>query len=364
MQNNRKKKTKKKLVNLKLLMEKGSSKMSNWYLQNGKDSDVVISTRVRLARNIKNFNFENKCSKDDKKHILEKIEGVLPSIGYDLKLLRLKDMDNLTKQSLVEKHIISPEFASSKDENCAILINDEENICITINGKDHLKIQVFAEGFATDELLNLAVEIDQKLEKFLDYSFNKKYGYLTACPSDVGTGLRVSSMLHLPGLTLTENIGTILKYVNNFGTSVKSVYSEGNKSVGDIYEISNNQTLGFTEQEIAKNVKAVTQKLIEQERTTRKYLGKDKLQFEDGIYRDFGIFTNARIMNSNECMDLLSSVKLGTDMGVISELDDLKVKKLYLYTKTANLQKYFGKTMDSEEENVKRAELIKQIIKE
>lgn len=339
--------------------------MANWYLQNGKDSDVVISTRVRLARNINGFNFENKCSKNEKRKILAKIQEIQPKVGYGLKLLKLKDMDELTKHALVEKYLISPEFANNnEDDSKAILINDEENICITINGKDHLKIQVFAEGFATDELLNLAVEIDQKLEKFLDYSFNKKYGYLTACPSDVGTGLRVSSTLHLPGLTLTENIGTILKYVNNFGTSVKSVYSEGNKSVGDIYEISNNQTLGFTEQEIAKNVKAVTQKLIEQERTTRKYLGKDKIQFEDEIYRDFGIFTNARIMNSNECMDLLSSVKLGTDMGVISELDDLKVKKLYLYTKTANLQKYFGKTMDSEEENVKRAELIKQIIKE
>ena len=146
--------------------------MSNWYLQNGKDSDVVISTRVRLARNIKNFNFENKCSKDDKKHILEKIEGVLPSIGYDLKLLRLKDMDNLTKQSLVEKHIISPEFASSKDENCAILINDEENICIMINEEDHLRMQLFGEGIAIEELMNLAIEIDQKLERLVDYAFS------------------------------------------------------------------------------------------------------------------------------------------------------------------------------------------------
>ena len=273
-------------------------------------------------------------------------------------------MDELTKQALVEKHLIGHEFANNnEDDSKAILINEDENICITINGKDHLKIQVFAEGAATDELLNLAVEIDQKFEKLLDYSFNKKYGYLTACPSDVGTGLRVSSMLHLPGLTLTENIGTILKYVNNFSTSIKSVYNEGNKSVGDIYEISNNQTLGFTEQEIAKSVKAVTQKLIEQERTARKYLGKDKLQFEDEIYRDFGIFSNARIMNSNECLDLLSSVKLGTDMGIISELDDLKIKKLYLYTKTASLQKYFGKVMELDEQNVKRAELIKQIIK-
>ena len=359
MQNNRK-----KLVNLKLLMEKGSSKMSNWYLQNGKDSDVVISTRVRLARNIKNFNFENKCSKDDKKHILEKIEGVLPSIGYDLKLLRLKDMDNLTKQSLVEKHIISPEFASSDDENCAILINDEENICIMINEEDHLRMQLFGEGIAIEELMNLAIEIDQKLERLVDYAFSEKYGYLTACPTNVGTGLRVSVMVHLPGLAETGNLNKILHIVNNFGMSVRGVYGEGSQSMGNMYQISNNQTLGLTEQEIVKNMKLITDKIIEQERVARKYLGKNQIGLADKVYRAFGILENARILSSNECIDLLSDVKLGTDMGIISELDDTKIKKLFLYTKPANLQKYYGKVMDSNERDLKRTDVIRKIVTE
>lgn len=359
MQNNRK-----KLVNLKLLMEKGSSKMSNWYLQNGKDSDVVISTRVRLARNIKNFNFENKCSKDDKKHILEKIEGVLPSIGYDLKLLRLKDMDNLTKQSLVEKHIISPEFASSDDENCAILINDEENICIMINEEDHLRMQLFGEGIAIEELMNLAIEIDQKLERLVDYAFSEKYGYLTACPTNVGTGLRVSVMVHLPGLAETGNLNKILHIVNNFGMSVRGVYGEGSQSMGNMYQISNNQTLGLTEQEIVKNMKLITDKIIEQERVARKYLGKNQIGLADKVYRAFGILENARILSSNECIDLLSDVKLGTDMGIISELDDTKIKKLFLYTKPANLQKYYGKVMDSNERDLKRTDIIRKIVTE
>lgn len=336
--------------------------MSNWYLQNGKDSDVVVSTRVRLARNIQGFNFENKCSKEDRKNILEKIENIVPSIGYGLKLLKLKDMDNLTKISLVEKHIISPDFANNNDENAAILINNEENICIMINEEDHLRMQVFAEGIAIEELMNLAIEIDQKLESMLPYAYNEKYGYLTACPTNVGTGVRISVMVHLPGLAETDNLNKVLHIVNNFGMSVRGVYGEGSKSMGDIYQISNNQTLGITEQEIVKNMKAITEKVVEQERLARKYLGKNQIRFEDQVYRAFGILQNARLLSSNECIDLLSDVKLGTDMGVIQELDDTKVKKLFLYTKPANLQKYFGKVMNESERDSKRTEAIRQII--
>lgn len=338
--------------------------MSNWYLQNGKNSDVVISTRVRLARNIKEFNFENKCKKEDKKKILEKIESILPSLGYGLQLLKLKDMDDLTKLSLAEKHIISPEFANSQDENRAILINNEENICIMINEEDHLRMQVFAEGMAIEELMNLAIEIDQKLEKLLDYAYSEKYGYLTACPTNVGTGARISVMVHLPGLAETGNLNKVLHIVNNFGMNVRGVYGEGSQSMGNIYQISNNQTLGISEQEIVKNMKIITEKVIEQERIARKYLGKEQSRFEDMVYRSFGILENARLLSSNECIDLLSDVKLGTDMGVISELDDTKVKKLFLYTKPANLQKYCRKVMNSNERDIKRTEIIRQIIKE
>lgn len=337
--------------------------MSNWYLQNGKNSDVVISTRVRLARNIKGFNFENKCKNEDKKQILSKIEGIVPALGYNLQLLKLKDMDNLTKLSLVEKHIISPEFANSADENRAILINNEENICIMINEEDHLRLQVFAEGMAIEELMNLAIEIDQKLETLLDYEYSEKYGYLTACPTNVGTGARISVMVHLPGLAETGNLNKVLHIVNNFGMNVRGVYGEGSQSMGNIYQISNNQTLGISEQEIVKNMKIITEKIIEQEKVARKYLGKEQVRFEDKVYRAFGILENARLLSSNECIDLLSDVKLGTDMGVISELDDTKVKKLFLYTKPANLQKYCGKIMNENERDMKRTEIIRQIIK-
>ena len=327
--------------------------MSNWYLQNGKDSDVVVSTRVRLARNIKGYNFENRCTKQDKKNILSQIENLVPALGYDLRLLKLKDMDEITKQSLVEKNIISPDFANSSDESCAILINDVENICLMINEEDHIRMQVFGEGKTIEELMNLAIEIDQKLEKLVNYAYSEKYGYLTACPTNVGTGLRISVMVHLPGLAQTGNLNKV---------NVRGVYGEGSQSMGDMYQISNNQTLGITEKEVVKNMKAITEKVVEQERLARKYLGKDVLRFEDKVYRAYGILTNARLISSNECIELLSDVKLGTDMGVIQELDDTKVKKLLLYTKPANLQKYFGKIMDSNERDLKRAEAIKQII--
>lgn len=335
--------------------------MSNWYLQNGKDSDVVVSTRVRLARNIKGFKFENRCTSEDRKNILAKIEAIIPNLGYGLKLLKLKDMDDLTKLSLVEKNIISPDFAISKDENSAILINNEENICIMINEEDHLRLQVFSEGIAIKELMNLAIEIDQKLERLITYAYNDKYGYLTACPTNVGTGVRISVMVHLPGLAKTGNINKVLRIVNKFGMSVRGVYGEGSKSVGDMYQISNNQTLGITEKEIAKNIETITEKVIEQERITRQYLGEDQIAFEDKIYRSFGILENARLLTSNECIDLLSDVKLGTDMGVIKELNDAKVKKLLLYTKPGNLQKYFGKAMSEDQMDAKRAEIVRKI---
>lgn len=336
--------------------------MSNWYLQNGKDSDVLISTRVRLARNIQGFNFKNKCNKEERKQILEKIENIVPSLEYGLQLLKLKDMDDLTKISLIEKHIISPEFANNNDENSAIIINNEENICIMVNEEDHLRIQVFAEGIAIEELMNFAIELDQKLEKLIPYAYNEKYGYLTACPTNVGTGVRISVMVHLPGLAKTDNLNKVLHIVNNFGMSVRGVYGEGSKSMGDIYQISNNQTIGITEQEIVKNMRAITEKVVEQERLARKYLGKDSIRFEDKVYRALGILQNARLLTSNECIELLSDVKLGTDMGVIRELDDAKVKKLFLYTKPANLQKYYGKVMYENERDNKRTEVIRQII--
>ncbi len=336
----------------------------NWYLQSGKESDVVVSSRIRLARNIIEYPFETRCSKKENEEIVNKIKEVLPSIGYGLKILNLKDMDDITKMSLVEKRLVSPDFVMNKNDIGAIAINEEENICIMINEEDHLRLQVFAPGFEIEELLKLMVEIDTKFGKALNYAYNDKYGYLTACPTNVGTGMRVSVMVHLPALTKTGNIQKVLHIINNFGMNIRGIYGEGSKAAGDMYQISNKQTLGVSEEEIINNMKIIVEKIIEQERLARKYLAKHSVELEDKVYRSFGVISNCKKISSEEAREILSDVKLGTDLGIIKELDDLKVKKLYLYTKPANLQKYLGEVNDNYERDIKRAEVIKNIIKE
>ena len=205
--------------------------------------------------------------------------------------MELKDIDDITKISLIEKHLISPDFAMNKKENTAMITNDEENICIMVNEEDHIRLQVFSSGLDVENLMNLAIEIDEKLSEFVNYAYSEKYGFLTACPTNLGTSLRCSVMVHLPALTLTGNISKVLDVVNNFGMNIRGVYGEGTKSQGNIYQIFNNQSLGITEKEIVKNVKAITEKVIEQERLARKYLSKDSLELEDRVYRSFGIIS-------------------------------------------------------------------------
>ena len=323
----------------------------NWYLQSSEDCDVVKSSRIRLARNLNGFKF-NLENKSEIEQLENKIKDNLYSIGYGLKYLKLKDMDDITKMSLVEKNLISPEFALNKSETGSILINDEENICIMIGGKDHINIQVFNCGLDLENTLNLAIEI------------NKKYGYLTSSLGDIGTGLKASVMVHLPALAKTKNIRKVLEAISSFGMNIRGMYGENNQVQGDIYQISNKQTLGITEQEIVQNVKVIVQKIIEQERQARKLLAKDELDLEDIIYRSYGILTNCRKISYEEARNLLSNIKLGTDLGILRELTDLKVQKLYLYIKPANLQKYLGEQYEAIERDIKRAEVIKQIITE
>ena len=337
--------------------------MANWYLQNGKESDVVVSSRVRLSRNLNGFNFLNRCSKEKQEEILGKIKEIVPSLGYGLKFVKLDDLDEVTKLSLVEKHLISPEFAVKNKNVKAIIINDEENISIMLNEDDHIKMQVFSAGQELENIMNLVVELDEKLGEMVEYAYNKNFGYLTASPVDIGTGMKASVIVHLPALTLTGNLSKVLRIVNNLGLSIKGVYGEGSQNYGDLYQISNNQTIGITEKEIIANVKNITEKIIEQERTARKYLCKNELELRDIVYRAFGVLTFASKLGTEECRKLLSEVKMGVDLGILNEIDDGKVRKLELYTKPGNLQKYVGKTLDGYEREIKRAEIVKQIVK-
>lgn len=335
----------------------------NWYLQSGNEADVAISTRIRLARNINGFTFALK--KDGEREALEnKIKEVLFSIGYGLKFLKLKDMDDITKMSLVEKHLISPNFALKQNENGSILINEEENICIMIGEEDHLRIQVFSSGLDLKNTMNLAIELDEKLGDLLGYDISKTYGYLTRCPSNVGTGLRASVMLHLPALSMTGNDKKILESLSGLGVVVRGGYGENSEVEGQIYQISNYQTLGITENEIIENLNVMVEQIIKQERQARKFLTKDILSLEDKIYRSYGILANARMISTQETMKLLSMVKMGTDLGILPEMTDKKIKELYLYTNPANLQKYKQEQYEIIERDIKRAEIIKQILNE
>ena len=333
----------------------------NWYMQTGKDGDVVLNNRINYSRNLRNYRFETQNLKDIQE-IEDLVKTNLPSIGYGLKFLKLNNMDDITKLSLIEKHIISADLAMGKSDLTAILLNEEENICIMVNEEDHLRIQVLAAGLELENSLNLVLEIDKKIEKLVNYAYSEKYGFLTACPTNVGTGMRASVMVHLPALTISGNVQKILGAVNGFNMNVRGLYGEGSNSQGNIYQISNKQSLGLSEEEIIKNMKIIIEKVIEQERIARKYLTKDSMELEDRVYRSYGILTNAKKITSEECKTLLSDVKLGTDMGIIKELDDLKVNKLNIYTKPANLQKYLGNKLEEYERDIKRAEVIKQIV--
>ena len=333
----------------------------NWYLQSGKDSDVVISSRIKFSRNLKDFKFNLK-DRNSIEQLENKIKDNLYLIGYDLKFIKLKDLDDITKQSLVEKNLITQDFAFNKSDVGSILINDEENICIMINDEDHLKLQVFTYGLDLENALNLAVEIDKKIGKVLGYATNKKYGYLTSNPNNCGTGLRASVLVHLPALLETGNINQIFDIVSRFEVNIKRMNNKIRADENDMFLITNKKTLGLTENEISESIKIIAQKITEQERRIRKLLAKNSIELEDRIYRSYGILTNCRKISLEEANKLLSYVKLGTDLGILKELDDLRVQKLYLYIKPANMQKYLGKVLNSEDKDIERASIIKQII--
>lgn len=331
----------------------------NWYLQRGKDSDVIVSCKVMFYRNLRNHRFNTK-NITEIQEIENEVKSKLPALGYNLKFIKIKDLDDLTKQSFVEKGLLDE--TAIKKENTSILINDDENICIVLNSQDHIEIQVFNSGMELESTFNLAREIDKKFEKTFDIAKNKKYGYLTSSPLDVGTGLKAEVTIHLPGLTMTGNIRKVAIAMANLGISFSSKYVSNQENIGDIYKMKNKQTLGISEDTIIKNLKAISEKMIEQERAARNILGKNQIELEDMVYRDWGVLVNARKLKWKEVAKLMSNVKMGVDMGVIKEIKDDDVAKIYFYMDNANLQKYFNQNLDGYDRDIKRGEMIRNIV--
>lgn len=330
----------------------------SWYLEDGKDNDVVVSSRVRIARNIAGKKFVSTASDEELKDVLMTIKN--SNINSDLHFINLSDLDELMKNSLVEKRVISRDLLEMKETG--ILLNDTEDISIMINEEDHLRIQVMKPGFNLDEALSDAIKVDEKISSKINYAYNDKYGFLTACPTNLGTGLRASVMLHLPALRLTGKIEKVLEVVNKVNLNVRGVYGEGTEAIGDLYQVSNKISLGVTEEEIVENVKLIVQKLIEQERKAREYLKNQGETFEDRVSRTYGNLVYARKMTYSECAKLISIVRLGISMEIITEIDNKKLNKISILTKPATLQKYLKKELSAEERDIERAKVIKQII--
>ncbi len=338
--------------------------MMNWYIENGPDSDVVVSSRVRLARNFKGYPFPFRMSKEQQEEILEKTKNAIfkgnEFMQKDFSFTDISSLNTIERYALVEKHIISKEIVNNKNHSGLILSSDEK-ISIMVNEEDHLRIQCLESGMKMDSAWETCNRIDLLLEEDIDFAFNESLGYLTCCPTNLGTAIRVSAMLHLPALTMTGYIRTILDACGKLGIAVRGLYGENTEATGNMFQLSNQVTLGKNEEDIIKSIKNITYQIIEQERILREELYKqNKHKFEDRIFRSYGVLQNARIINTDECLKKLSDVRLGVDMGIITEIKITSINEIMLMIQPGGLQKVANKEITPEERDVIRAELIRQ----
>ncbi|WAM32350.1 protein arginine kinase [Caldicellulosiruptor naganoensis] len=325
--------------------------------------DVVVTSRIRLARNLSDVPFTIKMNDYDAGLVIERVRDVISkNKQYKFDFYEIKKLPFLKRQVLIEKHLISPALVSAKIKS-AVAIDQNENISIMINEEDHLRIQVLYRGQNIQRAWEDANRIDDFLEGHLPYAYDETWGYLTSCPTNVGTGLRASFMLHLPALTLLGYMKEIIETITKLGIAVRGFYGEGSEVVGNLYQISNQITLGQPEEDIIANVVSITNQIIEQERQARlKLLSENRSFIEDKVYRSYGILKYARNISSNEALKLISDVRMGISMGIIKEVTIDKIDVLLNLIQPAMIQDYFGREMTPEERDIKRAELIRKIL--
>ncbi len=318
--------------------------------------DVVMTTRIRLARNIRGEKFPNNMISQEKKAVLDEIKSKL---GDRYNVLELANIDDITKKSLVENHSISKELLTEQDSG--IIHDDKNGIVIMLNEEDHFRIQAFKNGFDVESTYQNIKEADEYISNKIDYAYNDDYGYITACPTCIGTGMRVSVMLHLPALEKIHALDRIFSDVSNLGIAVRGMYGENSNSEGAIYQISNNKTIGITEDEIIDRIKQVTNYIVKQERKARELLDT-KLEIKDDIMRSYGIVKYAELISKKEAMRVLSNIYLGINLGYITDISIEKVQHLMENIGINTLRKNMKENFAREDENMKRAEYIKQNI--
>ncbi|MDD2679394.1 MAG: protein arginine kinase [Candidatus Omnitrophica bacterium] len=334
---------------------------SEWLKGTGPNSDIVISSRIRLARNLDKQIFPHWANKSQGQATLAAIKDGISRVDYLKRTMffNLADIDSVDKQFLVERHLMSLEHAQKSDSK-ALAVDDEEIISIMINEEDHIRTQVMQSGFNLFEAWDIINEIDDALAKELNFAFLPDWGYLTACPTNAGTGMRGSVMLHLPALVMSRAIDRVMAAIAKLSFTTRGLYGEGTHAMGNFFQISNQVSLGPSENEIIESINGLIRQIIEQENQARENLvSKNGALLEDRINRSLGILKSARIISSQETVELLSMVRLGCDLGMIKNIDRRSINELFIITQPAHLQKKENKKLSSDERDLKRAELIR-----
>lgn len=338
--------------------------ISPWMQEAGPDHDIVLSTRIRLARNFRGVPFPLMADPDKlkvisneiKKHFNEKSFNQFEGLEY----FSMDDLEPLQKQILVEKHLISPVLVQRSKES-GVLLSKNEQVSLMINEEDHIRLQLYFPGLQLKRALEEAFKLDDWIEEKVDYAFDEQFGYLTSCPTNVGTGIRASVMVHLPALTLIGKMRKMIPAITQLGHVVRGIYGEGSESSGNIYQISNQVTLGRTEEDIIEDLTSVIEQLITQERHAREILAKkSKIQLEDRIFRSYGILKYSRIMESKEAARCLSDLRLAIDIGYIKTLSRTALNELMVLTQPGFLQQYANELLTPEQRDIKRATIIRE----
>jgi len=338
--------------------------MNNWIQGDGPHNDIILSSRVRLARNLADTPFPQMLNKESAALVLDKIynEDTKNTIFKDFKSFDMQDTGFADRYVLVERHLISPKLAAHNSIGAA-LISPDERISIMLNEEDHLRIQAVLPGLQLKEAWNIASGIDDQIESRVDYAFEDRLGYLTSCPTNVGTGLRASVMVHLPGLNISSNINKILNAVTQVGLTIRGIYGEGTEFIGNIFQISNQITLGRSEEETIDNLTGITEQIIDKEKEARNLLlQNNRIMLEDKVWRAWGIMTNARSISGQEAMKLLSEIRLGIDLGILKSLPTAVLNSIMVDTNNASLQKRAAVELNTSERDIIRAEEIRKML--
>ena len=334
----------------------------SWMQGNGPESDIVFSSRVRLARNLADNIFPNRATPNEKAQVLERILAAVKDLEHfkDGLTLKMDELEELDKQFLAERYLISRELAGG-GAGSAVVISPDQSMSLMVNEEDHIRFQVLLSGFRLRECFAIASQIDEQLETRLEYAYSPRLGYLSACPTNVGTGIRISAMLHLPALILLRQIEQVLQAIIKLGLAVRGLYGEGTEWFGNLFQISNQVTLGRSEEELIASIEKVIRQVMHSEKAARTSLLKTKSAvLYDKVGRAAGILGNAHIITSRETIDHLSTLRMGIDMSLVGDLDRQAVNELFILTQPAHLQKIYGKTLDASVRDVERGTLLRQ----